>query len=361
MALVQRFDVGRLDRAKRTGAGGARVPATIARTGVQVYRDQTGREVREYRPPETVFAEDALATLGSIPVTVGHPPNGVTPQNHRHVSVGHVSDAPSARKGDGPDEWIEAALIISDADALKRVEAGDLVEVSMGYMADVVPEPGVTPGGERYDAVQKNVRFNHLALLREKEARAGSGARLRLDGNQEIQEDSMKIKIDGIECDRGSETHISLIERQVAAEKTRADDAAKKLTDAQTELGAAKATIASHKPVDVNALVQDELAFRQSVLPALPKADGKPYDFTGKTRDQVRADAVGPTVMADAAKLGSDAERSGYVAAHLKLKLDAATKAPPVLHKPDPLVTDEGDKPAVDPSRKAYLDSFGSK
>ena len=355
VALVQRIDVGRLDRAKRTGAGGARVPATIARTGVQVYTDAMGRTVREYRPPETVFAEDSLATLGSIPVTEGHPASGVTPANHRQLSVGHVSDAPPGKRKDADAEWIETSLIISDADTLRKVESGELVEVSMGYMADVVAEPGVTPSGEHYDAVQRNVRFNHIALLKDGHARAGSGARLRLDGNQELREDSMrKVKIDGIECDHGGETHISLLERAAATATQRADAAEAALTAAQTELGTAKATIAAHKPVDVNALVQDELTFRSTILPALPKG----YTFDGKTRDQVRADAVGPAVMADAAKLGSDAERSGYIACALKQRLDAVSKAPPALHVPTVEKTDE--KPAVDPARKAYLDSFGS-
>jgi len=45
VASVQRFDVGRLDRAKRTGAGGARVPASVSRTGVQSYTDDQGRTV----------------------------------------------------------------------------------------------------------------------------------------------------------------------------------------------------------------------------------------------------------------------------------------------------------------------------
>jgi hypothetical protein len=158
------------------------------------------------------------------------------------------------------------------------------------------------------------------------------------------------IKMDGKEYVQGSPLHVGALEAKI-------DALTKALTDAQTELGTAKATIASHKPVDVNALVQDELAFRDTVRAILPKD----YKFDGKTRDQVRADAVGPAVIADAAKLGSDAERSGYVAAHLKMKLDAASKAPPALHKPEPIVTDEGDKPEVDHSRKAYLDSFGSK
>jgi hypothetical protein len=377
--LVQRFDVGRLDRAKRTGAGGARVPATIARTGVQLYTDQHGKPVREYRPPETVFAAASLDTLGSIPVTEGHPPMGVTPLNYRQLSVGHVSDAPPGRRSDGGVEWLETAVILSDATTLRKVEAGELAEVSMGYLAEVEPTPGVTPAGEHYDAVQKNIRFNHLALLRDGHARAGSGARLRLDGNQEpdmvIRADDNstpaaapsaahrpRVKVDGIDCEVGSDTHVSLLERNIASEKKRADEATAALTAAQTELGSAKATIASHKPVDVNALVADELAFRSSLLPILPKADGKPYDFTGKTRDAIRADAVGPAVMADAAKLASDAERAGYIQAHVKLKLDAAGKAPPALHVPTVTTTDAADptKPKrVDKRADAYKASWG--
>lgn len=78
--LVQRFDVGRLNHAQRTGAGGARVLVSISRTGVQIYTDSRGNTVREYRPPEEVFAADRLATLASVPVTVGHPPRGVHPE-----------------------------------------------------------------------------------------------------------------------------------------------------------------------------------------------------------------------------------------------------------------------------------------
>jgi hypothetical protein len=187
---VQRFDVGRLDRAKRTGAGGARVAASVSRTGVQSYTDERGRVVREYRPPEAVFAPESLATLGSIPVTVGHPPGGVTPQNYRQLSVGHVSDGPAGRRADGPAEWLETAVVVNDAATLQRIELPPtdpkaLVEVSMGYLADVIPEAGIAPDGQHYDAKQTNIRFNHLALLPSGHARAGSGARLRLDGNQE--------------------------------------------------------------------------------------------------------------------------------------------------------------------------------
>jgi hypothetical protein len=377
---VLRFDVGKLDRAKRTGAGGARVPASISRTGVQSYTDQYGRVVREYRSPEAVFAKESLDSLGSIPVTVGHPPSGVTALNHRELSVGHVSDAPAGRRPDGHVEWLETAVVVSDAHTLRRIEDTGpeaLTEVSMGYLADVLPSPGVTPDGHHYDAVQTNIRFNHLALLKDGHARAGSGARLRLDGNQEpipmtIRADDnttstpaakARVKVDGIECDFGSDTHVQILERVSAAHAKRADDNAAALTLVQTELGTAKATIAAYKPVDVNALVQDELAFRSGILPALPKgADGKAYDFAGKTRDTVRADAVGAAVIAEAAKLGSDAERAGYVAAHLKIKLDAVTRAPTPLHVPT-VITDASGNPPKKKSDKradAFAASFGT-
>lgn len=176
-----------------------------------------------------------------------------------------------------------------------------------------------------------------------------------------------RVTVDGIDCERGSDTHVSLLERQRDAEKKRADEAVTALTTAQTELGQLKAKLDEAEKaakIDVNQLVADELAFRQSLLPILPKADGKPYDFGAKTRDQVRADAVGPAVMAEAAKLSSDAERAGYIQAHVKLKLDAAGKAPPALHVPRP-VTDSGDgdgqqkSKTVDKRADAFASSWG--
>lgn len=316
------------------------MPASIARTGVQTYTDAQGRTVREYRAPDVVFDEASLATLASIPVTVGHP-GAVDSRNWRRHAVGHVSDAPPARRADGSTpgvEWLDAHIVIQDADALRRIEAGELVEVSMGYLAEVVPQAGVTPAGEHYDAVQRGVKFNHLALLPEGKARAGSGARLRLDGNEEpesLEVEIMKVKIDGIEYDFGSASHVQALEKQRDLAVQRADAAEAKSKEAEAALGpvqakadAAEAKVAELAARDIDALVQDELAFRALVAPALPKD----YAFAGRTRDQVRADAVGAEVVAKAEKL-PEAARAGYLQAHLELKLAApAPRAP--LHAP---------------------------
>lgn len=335
--MVQRFDVGRLDRARRTGAGGARVHASIARTGVQVYHDANGREVREYRPPEEVFSDASLASLGGIPVTIGHP-GAVNAANWRDVAVGHVSDAPPARRPDGALEWLESQVVVSDAKALDRVAQGDLVEVSMGYSADVVDQAGVAPDGTRYDRIQKNIRFNHLALLQDGRARAGRGARLRLDSNGDemaIRNDSsdakQRVKVDGIDCEFGSDTHVQMLERRAELASKRADDAEAALKAAQAEIGElkAKADAAPPPPAapDVDKLVQDELNFRDSMRPLLDKD----YQFAGKSRDQVRLDAVGADVAAKAAAL-PEGQREGYLLAKLEQRRDALEKP---THQPE--------------------------
>lgn len=325
--MALRFDVGRLDRARRTGAGGARVHASIARTGVQVYHDADGREVREYRPPEEVFSDASLASLGSIPVTIGHP-GAVTAANWRDVAVGHVSDAPPARRPDGAQEWLESQIVVSDAKALDRVAQGDLVEISMGYSADVVDQAGVAPDGTRYDRIQKNIRFNHLALLQDGRARAGRGARLRLDSNgdemviRNDSSDAKRVKVDGIDCEFGSDTHVQMLERRAELASKRADDAENALKAAQAEIGALKAKADAAPPApDVDKVVQDELAFRDSMRPLLDKD----YQFAGKSRDQVRLDAVGADVAAKVAAM-PEAQREGYLLAKLEQRRDAADK-----------------------------------
>jgi hypothetical protein len=361
MALVQRYDIGRLSKATRTGAGGARVPASIARTGIQVYQDANGNTVREYRAPDVVFDPAALASLASIPVTIGHP-GKVDARTWRRHAVGHVTDAPPTRRADEATpgvEWVDSAIVVQDAAALDRIDREDLVEVSMGYLADVVAEAGVTPTGERYDAVQRGIQFNHLALLPAGKARAGSGARLRLDGNEvalgdeEIHVGDRKIKVDGVEYDFGSESHISALDALLAR-------SAQQLGELKAKFDAQESELAKLKGVDVNALVQDELDFRVAILPALPKgANGEAYSFAGKTRDQVRADAVGAEVMAKVAKL-PEAERPGYITFALEQRLAEIAKGAGATRERKPLHVVKRDEDKEKPAPKAdpILDAY---
>lgn len=176
MARVDRFDFGaRLRADKRTEQGGARVPARLSRIGVQEYRDSTGKTLREYRPPGAVFDPASLKTFETATLTDGHPQE-VTPENWRSHAVGFVLNPHVDSQ-----RYVGADLVIQDAATLKKIDSGDLVELSCGYSCTLVMGEGVSPEGEHYDAKQTELRINHIALLPVGAARGGPAVKLHLD------------------------------------------------------------------------------------------------------------------------------------------------------------------------------------
>lgn len=325
---VQRFDRHEFKPPVRTGAGGLRIDATIARTGVQLYRRADGREIREYRPESEVFNADSLASIAGVPLTIRHPSEIVTPANWERLAVGHASDAAPVKVEDDGAQWIGLPLTVARQDAVQAVDARALVELSAGYTCDLELTPGTSPNGERYDAIQRNIRFNHIALLPPGEARAGSGARLRLDGNQEIQDEGprkMLIKIGNVEVEQNSPAHVALLEdagnRAVSAmnaEKARAD-AAEKSRDEEKARADAAEKAAKDAIAAIPAQVADAIDARSKAAAVL----AKDYDFQGKTSEQIRRDALEiMTPGAIAKDTPADAVRAAFDVA-IKLRADA--------------------------------------
>lgn len=176
-----RIDSGSLAKAERTPAGGLRVPAFLTRTGVFTYY-RNGQPVRELRPPEEVFSRESLDSLRDAPVTDDHPWNApgqkVTPENTRELRRGHVSGHVRA-----DSDKISAALVIDDAELIRAIEGRKRTEVSCGYRCDTDHTPGVFEG-QPYDRVQRNIRYNHVAIV--KHGRAGSDIKLRLDSEDDV-------------------------------------------------------------------------------------------------------------------------------------------------------------------------------
>ena len=80
---------------------------------------------------------------------------------------------------------MRATVQVSDAKTVERL-GKDLIEVSCGYRCDLDSTPGISPEGEPYDAIQSNIRLNHVALLPANKGRAGRDVKLLLldsDGN----------------------------------------------------------------------------------------------------------------------------------------------------------------------------------
>ena len=216
---MQRFDNVAF-KATKTDEGFIRDTPIVGRTGILLYRNADGTERREYRPPEEAFKADSLASLMGKPITIGHKAF-VTSGNAAQVAP--VGSVLSAGRQDG--NAIRADIVIYNLDTSAR-------ELSCGYTLTLDETPGTTPDGQHYDAVQRNIVYNHLAIV--PQGRAGV-ARLNMDGEQVLEEEQKeeqkmaemtKVRLDsGIEYDCAPEV-------KVAIEKMNKDSAdAKKAYD----------------------------------------------------------------------------------------------------------------------------------
>lgn len=173
-----RCDAATLKEPLKSAAGYLRIPARLTRVGIFSYVNADGTTTREFRPPEEVFSQDSLDSLRLAPVTRGHPSDGkgVYPERARAVARGAVGEQ-IARDGD----FVEATLGVFDSDLISAIERGDEREVSCGYLRAFDPTPGEY-NGERYDGVQRNIRYNHVAIVTK--GRAGPDVALRMDEQQ---------------------------------------------------------------------------------------------------------------------------------------------------------------------------------
>ena len=235
---MQRFDNVAF-KATKTDEGFIRDTPIVGRTGILVYRNADGTERKEYRPPEEAFKADSLASLMGKPITIGHKAF-VTAGNAAQVAP--VGSVLSAGRQDGDN--IIADIVVYNLDTSAR-------ELSCGYTLDLDETPGTTPQGEHYDAIQRNITYNHLAIV--PKGRAGI-ARLNMDGSQVVDDDSevkeankmaemTKIRLDsGIEYECAPEVKVEI-------EKMRKDSAeAKKEADKmQAKFDALEAELAKEK------------------------------------------------------------------------------------------------------------------
>lgn len=171
------FDRESISKVERTSQGFLRVPAFVTRTGVLTYKTVDGKTIKQLRTPAEVFSPNSLDTLKSIPVTLKHPSVLVTKDNANKYMAGYSSDIVE-KEGDK----IKTMLTITDAKAIEAVDNRKIVEVSCGYECELEESSGVFDG-ESYDYVQRNIKYNHIALV--DQGRAGPEIKLLLDGNDQ--------------------------------------------------------------------------------------------------------------------------------------------------------------------------------
>lgn len=174
-------------KAKITPEGYIFDTPTLTRTGVFEYVNPDGSIRKEYRPESSVFNEDSLKAYKGLPIIWKH--QSYVNRNHTNAFIGTIL---SEGRQDG--ENLTADVVIHNPEC---IEKGDK-ELSLGYALMLDETPGVTPCGQRYDAIQTDIIPNHLAVVTK--GRAGT-ARFNLDSIDEdvMEEKALKEKILALE------------------------------------------------------------------------------------------------------------------------------------------------------------------
>lgn len=137
-----------------------------------------------------MFNADSIETLKLKPVTKTHPKKFVKSDSFSKLSIGTTGEN-ITRDG----ELLVASFIISSQDGIDAVESG-MNQLSPAYSCEVLNQSGITPDGERYDAIQINRRYNHLALV--PKARGGDMLSFKMDSCDE--DYGIEIETKPMEC-----------------------------------------------------------------------------------------------------------------------------------------------------------------
>jgi hypothetical protein len=262
-------------------------PANLARAGVQHYRayelDLAGdpmRVIAVFRPPEEVFAADSLSTYNGIAITNGHI-GRVDPKNWRKMADGMVMGPRRAGM------YVRGDVGLATQEVLDAVASGKK-QFSATYDAVLDWTPG-THEGEAYEAIQRKIRVNSVALV--KAARCGAACSMT-DSNPDgdLKMGTRKVLLDGIPLDLD-------------------DVAAAAVEKVQGQLTAAQNTIAQH-----TAALAAVVKFGDASLPVSnPAAIQAVLDDQTKRLNDMQKDVMTPAqrdaMVADWVKTMDDAKR----------------------------------------------------
>ena len=336
MQLIDKVSVDE-GSAKRTADGYLVAVARVGRANnIQLY---TGDEmekpempfVRVYRPASEVFSKDAMTSVAHKPMTNDHPIDGVSAVTWKRDAIGQMGDEITK---DG--EFVRVPLVMMDGAAIKDYEAGKR-ELSLGYKADIEWTGGVTDGGEEYDAIQRNIRVNHVALVEKgranQEFRIGDSAnqwgarpttRSTDDRTHSMTDKLRAVVVDGLSVNTTDEGALAIDKLQKAvtdAQKQTADAEAKAITDMsekekkvaklQAEIDDLKGKAMDDAAIDKRVQVRAELIGKAKVI-------AKDLDTTGVSDAGIRKATV-------AAKLG-DAAIKDKSEAYIDARFDILTE-----------------------------------
>ena len=336
MKTVQRFEEAEvLDYIESEKDGFLTVDIAATRTGVMPYYDwETGEIINELKSPEEIFSDETMNSLKGVPVTNRHPPVMIDSNNWIDFTKGTTHQ--NVRQ---EDNLLVISETIFDDELIAYVKSGKKAQVSIGFRADLEEESGEFEG-EKYDRIQKNIRINHVAHV--KQGRGGEDVKVRLDskgkvlfgyskkegkenmkytkvenfwdglGLEEIpdcdiltsEEDSKGIKawLDSFEPPVKEVDKIELVEIEIGDEKifikkedeeklkeiiSEKDTLEGKLDSKESEIKTLEERMDDLENKDIDSIVQDRLDLIDSVREHISN-----YDASGKNTKEIKADLI---------------------------------------------------------------------
>lgn len=344
---MQFTDAVTLSGTRQTGEGYLIADAKAVRSGIQLYAGlEVGKPelpvVRVYRSEAEVRSADSLRSFSHAPVTVDHPAVAVTSENWKDLAVGEVS---TAATWDG--NRISLPLILKDKAAIAAVHAGKR-ELSAGYTCDLAFEAGVTADGQAYDAVQRNIRANHVAIV----DRGRAGSECRIGDAEPHNWGAAPISTTDKETVTMTEALRTVVVDGLSVQTT--DQGAQAIAKLQKDLESSVAKIAANDAAHqaVIAAKDAELAKKDAALDAEKAKVLSDADLDKRVQDRADLVALATTIANDVktAGLADAAIRKAVVSAKLG---DAA-----IAGKPDAYIDARFDILAEDAKKVAGADPF---
>ncbi len=353
--MPQRFDAGLLKKPERLDNGFLRADAFVTRVGVFRYVNADGTIRRELRLPDEVFSEKSLATLSMLPVTNEHPAGMVTADNARDLAVGSTGE-----RAEQDGRFVRTKVQVTDGGVIQAVINGTRRELSCGYLCTKDATPGTTqgipgvPDGEPYDVIQRDIRYNHLAVT--ERGRAGPEVSIpRMDGldedtavmvlddhpTRDKQHGELKmetITIDGVNYEVSTQA-AQAIRKMIASHDSAVAELKKDLDVMTASADSAKEELDAEKkkreelekkhdaavaPEVIKDAVKVRVRLERDAAKVLGEKteDGKPIDLDEMTDAEIRASVI-KKVSPDQ---NLDDKSDDYIAARFDMAIEIATK-----------------------------------
>lgn len=346
-----------------------RVP--IAGAMVQKYVKSDGSEEMEAKLPEEILSDSTVSSANSKPVTDGH--HGLVTKDNSH----DLMKGFTASNGHVEGNMLYNDITITDPNLISQIKNGSKRELSIGFETQMDPTSG-TYNGAKYDAVQRNIRINHVAVV--PKGRAGHEVRLIGDsaeaveqvepseekGNQMetrvVRADGQNItvaaddveKITKLDADNSAKAkQIADLDAQIKklqAEKAQlqgdADASAKKADEAQAK---ADSLEADNKKLqeEFDKYKADSVDKKLELIDKVKSFVGDEYDYHGKSDRDMKIDAV-------KAIKGDSVDFTDKSDTYVQAAFDMLEKPKQVLGYAGPEPEAKGD--SADPIAKAYYD-----